>query len=106
MRIPKPQPSFSATSFLSVAWAGETVKGEKKGEETRLLYKVNHSLCTFFTFLSFSPLPNMVSKPMIVFGKAERDHAEMIWVCQKRELRIRPMIIQYLLLPVLYNFDP
>lgn len=45
----------------------------------------------------------MVSKPTIVFGKAERDHAEMVWVFQERELRIRPIIIQYLLLPVLYN---
>lgn len=46
----------------------------------------------------------MVSKPMTVFGKAERDHAEMIWACQKRELRMKPATIQYLLLTVLYNF--
>lgn len=67
-------------------------------------YKVNHSPHTLYTFFSLSLLPAVVSKPMIVFGKAERDPAAMIWLCQKRELRIRPMIVQYLLLPALSNF--
>lgn len=48
--ISQPQPSSSATSFLSVAWAGETIKGEKKGRETWVLYKVNCSLCIFLHY--------------------------------------------------------